>query len=85
MSDLHRQMRIRTRKDHRCAYCRDVIPKGTVVLCEHGIYDHEPYRRYACMTCEPHVDEFWKWTHYECDNPLDESFAYFMELRGDAE
>jgi hypothetical protein len=37
------------------------------------------------MTCEPHVDEFWKWTHYECDNPLDESFAYFMELRGDAE
>lgn len=85
MSDIHHQMHLRTRKEHRCAYCRAVIPKGTVVLCEHGVFEHEPYRRYACGTCEPHVDEFWKWTHYECENPLDESFAFFLELRSDAE
>lgn len=70
MSGLHRQMHVRTRKEHRCAYCRAVIPKGATVLCEHGVYDREPYRCYACS---------------ECEHPLYESFAYFLELGGDAE
>lgn len=81
MSDLHRQMHVRTRKEHRCAYCNATIPKGETVLVEHGVYDHDPYRRYACSECEPNVDAFWKWCGYECSNALDESFAYFLELK----
>ncbi len=83
MSDIHRQMHLRTRKEHRCAYCGSTIAKGSVVLCEHGVYDHQPYRRYACGKCEPHVDAFWKWCRYECEDPLDESFAYFLELESE--
>lgn len=85
MSGVHNEKRVCTRKEHRCAYCRSVIPKGATVRYESGIYDHVPYARYACGECEPNVDAFWKWTHYECEHQLDESFAFFLELRGDAE
>lgn len=83
MSDVHHKMHLRTRKDHRCAYCNATIPNGSVVLCEHGVWDHEPYRRYACGECEPNVDAFWEWTNHECLNPINESFWYFMTQLGE--
>ena len=85
MSDLHRHAHVKTHKDHRCAYCNSVIPKGTAALKEHGICDHEFYARYACGECEPHLDGFWRWCRGECENPLDESFAYYRELEGAGE
>jgi len=85
MSGVHNQVYVRTLKEHRCGYCGCTIPKGVVALNEHGIYDHAPYNRYACGECEPYLDGFWRWCNGECDNPLNESFAYYRELYGEVE
>lgn len=50
----------RTRKNHWCAYCGELIPKGSTALNEYGIGEEGPYSTYCCGACEPYVDGFWE-------------------------
>lgn len=70
-----------TRKPHRCAYCNELIPAGSSATKEHGIFEREPFTRYCCNGCKPHVDDFWRWADYECGN-LAEAFGWFMVESG---
>ena len=74
MGDFGNQKTIVTRKDHRCAWCGEIIPKGsTVPFCE-GRFE----------------DNFFRWRmHPECNDALnredlmmDEGFCSYEHKRG---
>lgn len=59
--DCFKECEVVTRKPHRCAYCEGIIPKGSSSFRESGIYDREPFARYACARCKPYINGFWSW------------------------
>ncbi len=79
MSDFFNpKKRVKTRKEHRCEYCAATIAKGTEALYESGVFDGEPFSRYACQKCQPYIGEFWDYVGGESFNIACE-FAEFMD------
>lgn len=67
--DAYERKTVTPRKSHYCEYCGDPIPAGTPgVEYEHGVFDGEPFSRYACAKCAPYLDEFWDYMGGECGN-----------------
>jgi hypothetical protein len=77
--DVYEVRRVRCRKPHRCAYCGEPIAAGEEALLEHGIYEGDPFSRYACQDCEPFLEGFWDWCDCEsADIPSD--FSCYREV-----
>jgi hypothetical protein len=47
----------KTRKDHRCWGCAEVIPAGSHAWYEAGKYDGDFYADYYCDNCKSFLDE----------------------------
>lgn len=45
------QVDVRTRKDHKCVECRDLIPKGTVCERVSGHFDGAWFADHTCAAC----------------------------------
>lgn len=70
----------KTRKEHRCEFCGEIIPVGSPAHMESGKIDNWDgfFRRYCCDRCWPLTDEFWEYVDGECGDPISESFACFL-------
>ena len=79
--DCFKEREVVTRKPHRCAYCEGVIPKGSSSLRESGIYDCEPFARYACALCKPYVNGFWKCRDGDVES-IPATFHDYLEEEG---
>lgn len=80
MSDLYNERQVKaTRKPHRCAYCGKEIQTGSSALYEWGIADGFPFSRYACSTCIPLLDDFWRYTVCDIED-IREAFDGYLEV-----
>ncbi len=61
MSDLYTRKTVTTLKEHCCEFCGGRIPAESKVLCERGVCGGEPFSRYTCKECEPHIGGFWEY------------------------
>ncbi|MGE5437503.1 MAG: hypothetical protein ACM3O3_09780 [Syntrophothermus sp.] len=57
---------VKTRKDHKCAFCSSVIPKGFNAEYNCGLYEGDFHSFYICEFCNKFIEE------YNCD--LSEGF-----------
>lgn len=63
---------IKTRKEHKCEFCGEIIQKGEEVHYTSGIYDHAFINYYMCKRCDDFID-----THDECFDSIQENgFEY---------
>jgi hypothetical protein len=85
---------LKTRKDHRCAYCGRTIPKGNKVFNWHGMFEGEFQNSYACHWCDEHQDElvdddgcisdFWECIDSILDYPHEKYEEYdYSDFNGD--
>lgn len=52
MSNLIREKKVKTRTEHTCWGCTQIIPKGTVVSFVKGRCDHQWFQSYYCHVCD---------------------------------
>ncbi|PID03622.1 hypothetical protein CSV67_02985 [Sporosarcina sp. P2] len=52
----HRKVN-KTRKDHRCLGCQDLIPKGEKAINNSGVFEGDFYNYYLCSPCEIVIKE----------------------------
>lgn len=41
----------RTCSPHPCEACSQMIPARSPAMCQHGLFEHEWFRRYVCIRC----------------------------------
>ncbi|MDF2649573.1 MAG: hypothetical protein K0Q73_5378 [Paenibacillus sp.] len=61
MSDFHARNAIKTRKDHKCEGCFELIPKGTEVTHCKGKWEGEFYDYHMCDPCLKTMDDVVGW------------------------
>lgn len=75
MSDFGDIKNITTRKDHKCIWCAQVIPKGSQVECFSGRYDNAWSHWHMHPECSAAHDR-------ESREVGDDSFMPYSHLRG---
>lgn len=59
--DLHNRNRVKTKKDHKCEGCFEVIPKGTETTHCKGRYQGNWYNYHMCELCIDYMDDKEGW------------------------
>lgn len=66
--------KVKTRKEHKCEFCGDDIPKGNSAYFVSGIYSGEFINYYWCLRCKDFIDN-----HEECFNSIQENGFEYKE------
>lgn len=53
------------RKEHKCEFCRQIIPKGKRYSCETGKYDGDMFTRKLCSECSNILQDFCQENGYD--------------------
>ena len=57
MADVLRWQTVKTRKDHKCALCGRIIPKGSTMIVAAWADDGQAFSERFCITCERYWNE----------------------------
>ena len=60
----------KARKDHKCIYCGETIPKGEVYIWEKGIYDGDIYEWHEHKKCYEVCNAIWDYVDADPDEGM---------------
>ncbi len=75
MMNIIKDGMIKTRKEHKCHGCLEVIPKGTVIYSQTNVYDGKIYTLYMCSHC----NDYCKLKNCKECYELEDAFAGFIK------